>query len=304
MATKNENSLAPVQGTQLAEISTDILTASSGLELLDDLKSQGVDEYLALKPADLKMPRFRLMQPTSLEVTKGTVPAGHFYNPVTGEAVKELPCILLSKNESRVMWEKTFKSGEKPLCRSVDGKVSSSDSRKLCEKCPHSKWDNNASENKPQCNMAYGWLALSQLDTSMNLPFRIVIPGASVKFTKDFFTTIAPMQLAPFAHRVTLISEFTSNEKGNFYVIKYKRTGNLILDMLKDFGWTIEEVKADPAKNQLFQEKKLQTWKHFEGIAQTYMKIFKEATEMDLTDSDNVIVAEASAEVPQEGAMF
>jgi hypothetical protein len=287
--------------------------------LLDDLKTEGVDEFLSLKASDLKMPRFRVMQPTSLEVTQGKVKPGTFYNQVTGESVARLPAVLLAKNEQRVMWEKQFKRGDKPICRSVDGIRAAGDPRKECAKCPFGKWENIAEgSNKPQCNMAYGWLALSQLDTSRNMPFRLVIPGASVKYTKDFFTSIAPRQLAPFAYKIVLFTEFEQNDKGAFYVVKYDIVGNVAQDILNDLGYTAADLytgeyqmvegKRKPVlteKGKIFEDKKAETWNHFQTTAKAYMAIFKEAVDMDLTDATEAIPVDGSEPTTMpEGAMF
>jgi hypothetical protein len=129
---KNDNALVP-QDTEIGLISD--MAAFSGLELMSEYRGSGLILGLeGLSPSDLKLPRFRIMQPTSQEVAQQKVQAGTFYNPVTGEAVKELSCTLLINSKSMVMWEKLFKRGDKPMCSSFDGETSS-DGKRKCAKC-------------------------------------------------------------------------------------------------------------------------------------------------------------------------
>jgi hypothetical protein len=294
---KQETALVTQGSNELvkAEVAT-----FTGLDLLSGFKEDGPILGLDISPSDIKLPRFRLMQPTSLEVTQQKVSAGTFYNAVTGEAVKELPCTLLIKNTSRVMWDKVFKRGDKPLCRSFDA-VRSADSRRECAKCPDSRWDNKSdSDSKPACNMSYGWLALSKLESSMNQPFRIIIPGKSVTYTKDFLTQITPKRLPPFAFKVTLVPEFMQNEKGAFYVIKYRQDGNLAEDLLKSLGWTEQEVKADPEKAKVFTTQMKTIWDQYKDMVKSYEELFKQTIEMDMEETP-IVIDDAPI---TEGALF
>jgi hypothetical protein len=179
----------------------------------------GMEDFDA---SDAKLPKIKLIQPTSLEATKGQCPAGWFYNSITKEKFQTIPCILLAFKKSRVRWKKPFKRGEEPLCRSFDGKRG--DKGVNCATCPYAKWDNlKDGATKPECNQSYVWLGIDQNKS----PFRIIMSGSNVSITKDYLNTIAPTKLPPFIFTMDLCSEQKENDSGVFYVIKYKQTGTI-----------------------------------------------------------------------------
>lgn len=189
----------------------------------EDLEVAGLD----VNSSDMKLPKIKLLQSTSPEVTKGKgkFAAGQFYNTVTQEAADEIDCVLLDQGKSMVMWKKPFKRGEDPLCRSFDGKNKTEgcgDGR--CETCQYSSqnpkaWNNlKDGETKPACNMSYVFLAQ---DCKTNMPFRIIVAGASVKSGKDFLNKLIPLRVAPFACKVTLKSHQEENDNGVFFVTDF-----------------------------------------------------------------------------------
>jgi hypothetical protein len=297
-----KEAVVPVTNTEVAVQKLDL--GFNDLDLLSDLKKEGTIIGLDITPSDIKLPRFRLMQPTSMEVTQQKVQAGTFYNAATGEAVKELPCTLLIKSTSRVMWEKTFKRGDKPVCRSFDS-VKSYDGKKECAKCPHQNWDTKSEDDsKPACNMSYGWLALSRLPESMNQPFRIIVPGKSVSHMKDFLTQLVAKGYPAFVYNVTLVPEFMSNEKGAFYVIKYRIDSNLAANVLNEMGLIKEAltyIKTDesgkketlPTEMGLAYKQKLKDiYTQFEEMINMYKDLFKEVIEMDMDEPMSESVAD------------
>lgn len=183
---------------------------------------------LDIDQSDLKLPKIKLLQSTSQEVTrsKGKLSAGQFYNTVTQEAKDKLNCVLLYLGKSMVNWKRPFKRGEEPLCRSFDGKVKTEgcgDGK--CATCQFSSQNPKAweiakekGETKPPCNMSYVWLGI---DRDTNMPFRLIVSGASVTPTKDFINKIAPLRVSPCAGVVTLSSDFRENDQGSFYVLQY-----------------------------------------------------------------------------------
>jgi hypothetical protein len=220
------------------------------------------------------MPKIKLMQPTSLEVTKNKCPAGWFYNTLTEEKYEQLPCIFLVLGKSRVKWKKPFKRGEEPICRSFDSIHKFDDPRMFCDHCPDSKWENKSEgENKPACNMSYVWLGVVD-DGNYDKVFRMIVPGMSVSPTKDYFNVIAPTRLAPFCFRTVLTSEFKENDQGAFYVVKY--------------NFAKPEAMIQRAQHEFFAEK-----------AQSMKDLFMEAMNKDAVD-----VSAAEAEGDKEGALF
>ncbi|MDF2841725.1 MAG: 57, gp57 [Herbinix sp.] len=187
----------------------------------------GVTGLEVLDNTDLKLPKFKIVQMTSEEFTKDNITPGKFYNTVTKESFDTLECILLAVGKSRVMWPAQFKRGDKPLCRSFDGKEKTEGCGDgVCSSCQYSQWpkdDSKGKDNKPPCTMGYVWLAMD----SENHPFRLSAQGSSVSPTKDFLNAIAPKlrrgkkQLGIFIFKMALTTEKLSNDKGTYYVLKY-----------------------------------------------------------------------------------
>lgn len=237
---------------------------------------------LDLDASDMKLPKVKLMQETSQEKTKskGKILGGQFYNTQSQTAKDKIDCVLLDQGKSMVMWKKPFKRGEEPLCRSFDGHVKADgcgDGR--CATCQYSSqnptaWKNlPAGETKPPCNMSYVFLAL---DCETNLPFRIIVSGASVSNAKNFLNKLAPLRISPFMAKVTLTSSQQENEQGIFYVIDFEnlRPNDDLID--KTTG------QMDIAK-----------CKEMEDLSKSYKELFmtnfaaNDAVDMDVVSSDD-----------------
>ena len=181
----------------------------------------------ALNASDMKLPKYKLMQQTSLEVSKskGKILPGQFLNTITGEAFDTLEIVPLDLGKSMVYWKQPFKRGEDPLCRSFDG-IHKTDGcgDGDCATCQFSSQNPKAwktlkeNETKPACNMAYVWLGI---DAKTSIPFRMIMSGSSVSITKDFLNILAPLRISPFCTKVTLTSEQKENDQGVFYVVNY-----------------------------------------------------------------------------------
>ena len=213
---KENKEIAKVDEKEIA------LNAFAGLDELDEFVTEGpITGLEALDPTDMKMPKIKLVQSTSVEAAKGLAKPGQFFNAVTKKASDELHCILLSLGKSRVKWPEKFKRGDDPLCRSSDAKnrgEGGCGTSPLCAKCEYSSWDNlENDQKKPTCNMSYVWLAV---DDEGN-PFRITMAGMSVSPTKDFLNMIAPKRKPPFVYKVKLTSKQMENENGIFFVTEY-----------------------------------------------------------------------------------
>jgi hypothetical protein len=227
-----------------------------------------------LDPSDMKMPKIKLVQSTSLEAAKGLAKPGQFYNAVTKKAYDELHCILLTLGKSRVKWPEKFKRGDDPLCRSTDGQNrgnSGCGTHALCSKCSYSSWDNLPDgQNKPSCNMSYVWLAV---DPEGN-PFRITMSGMSVSPTKNFLNVIAPKRRPPFVYKMKISSKQQENEQGVFFTAEY----------------TIEGII------------KKEEFKNLEDLSVGLRSLFMSAIERDIVDVDP---EESTPEVnTANGALF
>lgn len=263
------------------EISMDMFAAFQEA----DLEIVGLD----INSSDMKLPKVKLMQQTSQESqkSKGKILPGQFYNTVTQVAKDKIECVLLDQGKSMVMWKKPFKRGEDPLCRSFDGKVKAEGCGDgTCAKCQYSSqnpaaWNNlKDGETKPPCNMSYVFLAM---DTETNMPFRIILSGASVSNTKDFINKLATRRISPFACKVTLVSEQQENDQGIFYIVKFE-------NFRPNEDIITPEGKVDIAK-----------YKELEATSKSYKELFMtQIVQNDVVDVDQ-FTAEPQGE---EGALF
>lgn len=174
----------------------------------------------AIDASDIKMPRYKLLQSNSEEVQKGTGKAGQFYNSVTKEAKDELIVALLCMNKSRVRFERPYKRGASPLCRSFNGKVSTEG--EVCASCDYCNWDKakEAGESSPECRESITWLFLEEDDLG-GIPPRIIVSGASRAEHSNFITKLSSQGFAPYIFKVRISSEQQTNDKGIFYVTKF-----------------------------------------------------------------------------------
>jgi hypothetical protein len=185
----------------------------SGLEAFAQFKTDG--EIVGLEditPDDIKMPKLKLAQPTSQEVTDEKCKQGEYINITTGVAYPTVPCHLLKVSKSRVKWPPQFKRGDAPDCRSFDG-ITSENGRK-CKGCPDCVWEDG---KRPACGVVYSWLGLFDDDS----PFRMTFAGASISKVKDLLTQLKMAGLPAFAFNMELVSEKQKNDKGTYYITNF-----------------------------------------------------------------------------------
>ncbi len=208
--TAEETAIAPTQGMELD------LSMFNEFQAVDGV-IQGMESMTA---SDIKMPRYKLLQSNSEEVAKGIGKSGQFYNTVTGEAKDELIVSLLCMNKSRVRFEKPYKRGASPLCRSFDGKVSADG--ELCNSCEYCSWDKAKADglDSPECRESITWLFLEENDIN-GIPPRIIVAGASRAEHSNFITKLSAMGFAPYIFKVRISSEQKSNDKGIFNVLNF-----------------------------------------------------------------------------------
>lgn len=190
--------------------------------MFDEFKAKdGVIQGMeAVDASDIKMPRYKLLQNNSEEVSKGIGKSGQFYNSVTKEVKDELVVALLCMNKSRVRFEKPYKRGAQPLCRSFDGKVSSDG--EVCASCDYCNWDKakDSGEAAPDCRESITWLFLEEDDLG-GIPPRIIVAGASRAEHSNFITKLSSQGFAPYIFKVRISSEQQTNDKGIFNVLKF-----------------------------------------------------------------------------------
>lgn len=156
-----------------------------------------------LDRSDMTVPRYRLIQNTSSDGTPGK-----FVSTLSGQEVDTITAVLMKVTKTRVMWPVAFSRGDKPECRSEDGKHKANGiGTGVCDTCPYGKWDG-------RCKTSYTFLGVD--DNSE--PFMINIKGSSIKPLKKFLTRILMKDLPLFAYKVVISAKEERNDKGRFWV--------------------------------------------------------------------------------------
>lgn len=200
---------------------------------IDDMEGIDID-----KTELIRVEKIQLMQPTSLEVTAGEVSkAGVFYNPTTKEEFQSIKFFPIYLGKSRVMWPENFKRGDKPLCRSKDGKRNIDGTIK-CDTCPHSQWKNDKENARPDCNSSTVIFGIiydpDNAETDIMRTFRITATGSSIGSVNAFGGKLLKRKLPIFINGkevkrsfplyfnlVEMKSRFEKNDKGAFFVLEF-----------------------------------------------------------------------------------
>lgn len=238
-------------------------TQKLDLSMFQSKPGEGILGLENLSAEDIKMPRIKICQPLSSEVSDEKAKAGQFYNVTEDTAMDEINVRLLKITKSRVRWDEEFKRGDKPLCRSLDAQTSAT-TGESCANCSYSKWNNG---NRPQCQQGYTWLGLLDDDK----PFRISIKGSALAPTKSFLTECMRLNVPPFTFQVKITTEKKKDEKGTYYVPKY--------EILKDEnGQPLVPTKAQ--------------WDSFKKTMEGLSSMFERAVDQDISSSEDAATTE------------
>ena len=199
-------------------VTTDVM---GGLSALGDFKKDHAEGFESVSAEDFKIPKFKIMQPTSPQVADELAKLGQFFNTVTNKAYDELIVNLLILGKQRAFFEKPYTAGSSPKCMSSDG-VSKHDGSMYCKDCENSKWDDKKS---PDCSLSYSWLGVHKDESGDLKPFRIICAGASFSPTKDFINSIAPKGYEPFVYNVKLTTKKEKGDAGVYFKLQYEILG-------------------------------------------------------------------------------
>lgn len=169
--------------------------------------------------ADLVVPRYKIVQPTS---RKGE--AGCFYKSLTEESVPAIDAIVIRNQKGRAMWEAN--NMEAPVCRSndyfhPDPRIENPKSPICCDAnqkqlCPYGEWTDK--KTPPPCGMTYNLLCI---DRDEMMPFWITLHGKNIEPIKRLNTTAQMRGKGKYyIFDVTLTLEQQINDKGKFFVVK------------------------------------------------------------------------------------
>ena len=158
--------------TALATKSSDDMLPSTVPEYIKSGNAEGLEN---VEPSDIVLPRIKLMQPLSPEVTSNLHKAGEIINSLSGLKY-ELPIefIPIMHKKTRMFWQDRDE-GNGILCQAPDGKkpldpnAPMKIAKKLkilsfpkcinaCAECPFSKFDEEEEDDKkrrPKCNLSH-----------------------------------------------------------------------------------------------------------------------------------------------------
>lgn len=221
-------------------------TLAFSLDDFADLKSSAGLGMEIVDTSDIVMPKIKMCQSNSREVMDGLAKPGQFYNSMTKEAKDTLDdVVIMCFGKSRIRFKQPFSRNDAPLCRSLDGILSTEG--EVCENCQYCQWqDKDGNQIDPECRMSYTLLGFEyKEDGDFGTPFRMLVTGSSIPEFKR--TCLTPLKVAgypPFIFRCQVTSKKTEKDGNIFFVeeivLKKTEDGKFITinpkykDMLKD----------------------------------------------------------------------
>jgi len=178
-------------------------------------KLEQAGEFENLDREDFKIPRVKLLQNTSAEVSDGIGTAGDFLNQLSlasyGNSLVFTPITLW---KSRVFFEES-----KVVCRSANGKESVDGY--ICElECPHnvSKW--GPDRTPPRCALAYNYLILPENE---NMPAIIQLAKTSFSAGRSLNTMLVAERCPIWNYEYELRAIKKSNKFGTYFIMAAKK---------------------------------------------------------------------------------
>jgi hypothetical protein len=173
--------------------------------------------------ADLVIPRYKIVQPTSKEGTPGV-----FKNNLTNEERDKINLVVLAATKGRVCWGEHIE--EDPVCRSSDGLVPSEEVERPIDRacgtkengkrfepvCPNAIWRGNI--QRPACDEVINLLCISLDD---QVPFFISLHGMQLKPVRAFLSAIGLRKKSLYEFQAAMSLKERSNGKGKFFVVQF-----------------------------------------------------------------------------------
>jgi hypothetical protein len=219
-----------------------VTTANTNRGIVLSEELQGFDGFEDMGSGSLRVPRLKLVQPTSDEGTQGKI-----RNVLTGEEYDSIKGIIIKAQEARVMFPPGEVKSKQALCRSsnkidqptgflypdedVEEKQSHACMRRqlmpgpgnivrevdLCEQAKFGK-DAKGDTIKAPCMKS---LNLLVLDMETFMPAWFSVHGMGYGPTATFISGIRLRKLPSYAVPVTIATKQESNQKGKYYIPTY-----------------------------------------------------------------------------------
>jgi len=222
-------------------------TSSKDLTVPDYLKREETGRGLEnVDKTDLVLPRIKLLQPLSPEVTgeekKGE--AGHLFNTLTMQDYgASLIFIPVTHFKSRIHWLPR-EDGGGILCSAQDGlhQTTSGDvGIGLCTDCELAKWHNDAENKAPECTIYYNFAIIVEGETT---PVALSMERTKIKAAKKLLSLASlagKLDMFGKKYKITTVKE--KNKKGVWYNYAIEPVGYVTAKEFKIAETTYESLK-------------------------------------------------------------
>ena len=180
-----------------------------------------------IEEEDRVIPRLKIMQPLSPEVDEGLAKSGEFLNSIMKKSYgKELSFIPVIWWKSRVYWAPRDEGGG-ILCQALDavhGTVHG-----LCADCDYAKWHDKETSgvpHTPQCTAIINILSIINQQDLVACSFM----KTSYSTGKQLINLFNYKRVDIFNFQYTLYAQQEENDKGKFWVIKYRDYNTAVTD--------------------------------------------------------------------------
>lgn len=197
------------------EVETKLIVAPTSHDIVAPKAMFGLE---GLEREDITLPRIKLTQAMSEEVSNGSVSPGVWLNTLSGQNYgSDFSFTPISVWKSRTFFSEN--RDETPICRSADSFVSINGFQCLLE-CPHDKaWDWKDGV-PPLCTLGYNYLVIPLVDP---FPAIVTLMKSSFKAGKALNTLLIAARCPAWFWIYELYAVKESNPKGTFYVAAVRK---------------------------------------------------------------------------------
>jgi len=192
-----------------------------------------INEIPGLEGIDNEMliiPRIKLVQGLSVEVSEGICAPGALVNSITkdilaakGESLEIVPLMI---SRSRLKFQ-SMDDGGGLLCRSNDGFEGIGDPGGNCLTCPARNW--GADKTPPECTEILN-VAVMPLGEFIGTPLILSFGKTSFNVGKMFINMMATKKVSPWFLKYQLSTKFIEDKKGKYFVYKVLPDGDAPAD--------------------------------------------------------------------------
>jgi hypothetical protein len=171
-----------------------------------------------LEREDITLPRIKLAQAMSDEVSNGNAAPGEWLNTLSGQSYgTQFEFVPISVWKSRTYFAEN--RDDSPICRSADA-FTSIDGHKCLIECPHNKAWEWVNGTPPRCTMGYNYLVMPIVDT---FPAITTLMKTSFKAGKALNTLLIAARCPAWHWVYEFYSVKESNPRGTYYVAAVRK---------------------------------------------------------------------------------